>query len=211
MSELPSRILKPGEIVPPRWKRVAGTNRIRFVADKTPEQIEADRLAMIAAAVATWMESNRASLQGKPGTPAIVYPPPKDGEDGDDASPEQIAAAVSAWLTAHKAELKGEPGKAATQWPKPRDGEDGDDGAGIADITALVDRKEWVITIKLTDGSERELRVALPKGRIDYGGGSSAPELYDQNTVPASPSFPYLRFERDGAGDVQRILLGTAT
>lgn len=36
-------------------------------------------------------------------------------------------------------------------------------------------------------------------------------ELYDSNTPPADPVYPYLRFERDVDGDVQAIYLGTAS
>lgn len=41
--------------------------------------------------------------------------------------------------------------------------------------------------------------------------GVGIPELYDSNIPPVMPTFPYLRFERDGDGDVQAIYLGTAT
>lgn len=38
---------------------------------------------------------------------------------------------------------------------------------------------------------------------------ASNAELYDDNNIPGAPPLPYLRFERDGDGDVQRIYLGT--
>lgn len=43
-------------------------------------------------------------------------------------------------------------------------------------------------------------------------GPGAQPELYDSN-IPNPPGAPatYLRFERDGDGDVQAIYLGTAT
>lgn len=45
------------------------------------------------------------------------------------------------------------------------------------------------------------------------GESSTAPltdaELYDDTNVPADPPLPYLRFERDGDGDIQTIYLGT--
>jgi len=39
--------------------------------------------------------------------------------------------------------------------------------------------------------------------------GVGNPELYDSSTPPSSPTYPYLRFERDVDGDVQTVYLGT--
>lgn len=50
-----------------------------------------------------------------------------------------------------------------------------------------------------------------PSGPTGPPGSPDPVELYDSNTPPVSPAFPYLRFARDMAGDVQTIYLGTAT
>ena len=51
---------------------------------------------------------------------------------------------------------------------------------------------------------------------VQYAGtqgpaGGGVTELFDSGTPPVSPTFPYLRFVRDGAGDTQSIILGTVS
>jgi hypothetical protein len=39
--------------------------------------------------------------------------------------------------------------------------------------------------------------------------GGESIEVYDAATAPADPTFPYLRVERDGDGDIQGLYVGT--
>lgn len=49
--------------------------------------------------------------------------------------------------------------------------------------------------------------VAGPRGKQGESV-NGAPEIIISNTEPAAPTAAYLRFETDGSGNVQRVLLG---
>lgn len=52
------------------------------------------------------------------------------------------------------------------------------------------------------------LLVPGPPGPPGGGGGGSVTELYDSNTPPANPTYPYLRLERDQDGDPTALYWG---
>lgn len=74
----------------------------------------------------------------------------------------------------------------------------------------VVEIKGRTEVIEVVDNLRVEVVGGVP-GPPGGGGSGGSVELYDSNTPPVSPTYPYLRVVRDGAGDPQTIYLGTAT
>lgn len=71
----------------------------------------------------------------------------------------------------------------------------------IAELTVAADVQELTV----------EVVGSGPQGPAGATGPQGPADLYDSSTPPVSSAFPYLRFIRDMAGDVQEIRLGTTS